>query len=438
MIKEKLRMALNDAVEHYNAGLTADEAIIKSAQDHKLTIDQTDRVIESFNTAKAINYYEKNAGDRTGGFDLASKKAVTLKLFGKSSQKQNNTATKSANALEDAFYASMPDRSNNKKNIFTLKRASALDKLAEEVQEKWAHTYSDNTLHGMASDTLSVIRSAKEDLTNAINTLDNYIWDTTEKIAADLSHGAYEIPEDRANLFKVACPYEKIIDEVSKRSPLLKKASGGRYRKDFVVDTTPIDNLLKEAENIATAETAQKEYKQKLAEFTAKEEKLRKALFKDPYIKKVAGSTSEDPSYLKLLHKPAVASQKTASFGAGAITGFLSSPALDTVSGSSAWSDVAEERLRDDMRGAMLADLLSSDPILQDADPRHVASIYKSLVATSPRVSLNKEVVRSVLRSAVNSIALSPNDSKVLTDLDKGVQTAYMEPKKDTGLSSLL
>ena len=100
---------------------------------------------------------------------------------------------------------------------------------------------------------------------------------------------------------------------------------------------------------------------------------------------------------------------------------------IDTLSNITSVKSRKEENeaLRDEQRGAILADLLSSDPILQDADPRQVAAVYKSSVSSSPRVSLNKEVVRSVLRGAVNSIAFSPNDMKVLTDVDKGINQAY-------------
>lgn len=76
MVKEKLRKALETAVGYYNDGMSANDAVVKSASEHDLTIDQADRVVESFNTAKTINYYDKNASDRTGGFDLASKKML--------------------------------------------------------------------------------------------------------------------------------------------------------------------------------------------------------------------------------------------------------------------------------------------------------------------------------------------------------------------------
>jgi hypothetical protein len=124
------------------------------------------------------------------------------------------------------------------------------------------------------------------------------------------------------------------------------------------------------------------------------------------------------PGPESFLHAPKVVKQAS-----GGISSSLDS-VLEAVPDKDSYKQI-NEQVRDDARGAILADLLSADPILQDADPRQVASIYKSLIATSPRVSLNKEIVRSVLRSAVNSVAISPADSKILTDVDKGVQTAF-------------
>ena len=413
MVKEKLRKALEDAVVYYNNGMSASDAVVKSASEHDLTVDQADRVVESFNTAKTINFFDKNASDRTGGFDLASKKDVTLALFGKRpvEKKASSHRTVRPDVLSSSFYATAPDRTSNKKSVFAEKRAMFLDACAKVAEDKWSHGYSDRTLHDMASDSYSLIKSAEADAASAIGTIDSYLWTATVKIANDLARGAYDTPADRADLFKVACPHKMVIDEVSKFSPLLKKATGGKYARMQVVDTASVDDLLKEADDIMEAIAARKMYRQKLAEFKAKAETLRSAMLKDPSISGIVNHKEA----ADLIHAPA--REKKAG-------------SLDTDSMLDALTDTTSrkkenERLRDDARGALLADLLSADPILQDADPRQVSSIYKSLIATSPRVSLNKEVVRSVLRSAVNSIAMSPADSKVLTDVDKGVQVAF-------------
>ena len=424
MVKEKLKKSLEDAVGYYNGGMSADDAIVKAASDNDLTADQTDRVVESFNTAKTINYFDKNAGDRTGKFDLANKKNVTLALYGKSQPEKKASYSTSPAPLSSAFYSGTPDKSLNRKNIFAEKRAALLDAIATTAEEKWSHRYSDRTLHDMASDAYSVIKSAEADISDALGTLDSYLWTATEKIASGISKGAYDTPKDKADLFKVACPHKLVIDEVSKFCPLLKSATGGEYSKMHVVDTSPVDDLLKEADDIMYAVEQRKMYREKLKEFHKKAETLKSAMLRDPSLSGVVPQHKPE----SFIHAPRQVQKK-----ADWTSGLSFDNVIDSIPDTESRKKV-NERIRDDTRGAILADLLSSDPILQDADPRQVASIYKSLISTSPRVSLNKEIVRSVLRSAVNSVAISPADSKILTDVDKGVQVAYgglKEPKGD-------
>ena len=70
-------------------------------------------------------------------------------------------------------------------------------------------------------------------------------------------------------------------------------------------------------------------------------------------------------------------------------------------------------------RSIILADLMSNDPIIRDADPNVVTEAFKTMVMSAPRVSLDKAQVRAFLRSSVNSVAISPADAKVIGDVDK-------------------
>lgn len=442
MVKDKIKKALEDAVGYYNGGLSANEAVVKSASEHDLTIDQTDRVVEGFNTAKTINYFDKNASDRTGKFDLASKREVTLSLFGSDAREKKASASVRASdpdPMSSAFYASEPDRSLNRKSVFAEKRASALDMLAKVAEEKWRHGYSNKTLQDMASDAYSVVKSAEKDIDGAIGTIDDYLYTATEKIASSITRSPYGTPKDKADLFKAACPHEIVIREVSKFCPLLKNATGGRYLRDAVLDTAPVDDILKEAEDIVEAVRMRAEYRKKKSAFHDKAERIKSAVLRDPSlsgivasVKSVKEASSNDEELVHFPSREKLAELNKASSGgnADAVAGVLTK----VMKPGSLKSE--NEQLRDVSRGAILADLLSSDPILQTADPRQVAAVYKSIIASSPRVSLNKEVVRSVLRGAVNSIAVSPADMKVLTDVEKNVTNAYREMSGDKGGSN--
>ena len=62
-----------------------------------------------------------------------------------------------------------------------------------------------------------------------------------------------------------------------------------------------------------------------------------------------------------------------------------------------------------------------SDPIISEADPADVTRAYQTIVSIAPQVSMHKEIVRSMLRQAVNSVALSPYDAKAYVDLNNAL-----------------
>jgi hypothetical protein len=431
MVKEKLRKALEDAVKNYNEGMSADAAIVAAAKEHDLTIDQVDRVVESFNTAKAINYYEKTTGDRTGGFDLADKKGVTLALFGKENstakpkeekvtEKSEKKEEKTAEAVySDAFYTTAPDTSLNRKSLFKEKRASYLDRLAKQAEERRAHGYSDATLADMASDAYSTIKSAEADAMSAVGTIDSYLNDAIIKIAEGITRVGYGFQNDRADMFKAACPHKRVINAVSKACPILKAASGGKYAKMAVVDTTPVDGLLAEADEMNKAMDKRAEFIEKAEMFRKRAELVKSAMLKDPSMRGVVKQASAARNATEnFIHRPKtpytkpIEKKAQASFADGLLA---LQPNTRAIVSKGAKTIANHER------SALLADLMSSDPIIQEADPRQVSAVYKSIIMSSPKLSLNKEVVRSVLRQAVNSIALSPADSQTLAKIEESM-----------------
>ena len=76
-------------------------------------------------------------------------------------------------------------------------------------------------------------------------------------------------------------------------------------------------------------------------------------------------------------------------------------------------------------RQLILQDLLVKDKILSQEDPNAVAAAFRSINQISPDTTLNKEVLRSMLRGTVQSVALSPYDAKTLADIDKSRHQAY-------------
>ena len=80
------------------------------------------------------------------------------------------------------------------------------------------------------------------------------------------------------------------------------------------------------------------------------------------------------------------------------------------------------ERLKNQQREVILHDLMMNDPYLAEADPQRIASTYQAMWQIAPEASLNKEVVRSVLRQGVHTPAVTPYDAAGWADLEKTIR----------------
>jgi hypothetical protein len=91
----------------------------------------------------------------------------------------------------------------------------------------------------------------------------------------------------------------------------------------------------------------------------------------------------------------------------------LSNKSRAQLSNESAGNDVEDEQrltgtLRNMQRKLIIEDLVVNDPVLSNGDPQVVITAYQTLVNVAPEVSLNKEIVRSMLRTSINTAALIP------------------------------
>lgn len=69
-------------------------------------------------------------------------------------------------------------------------------------------------------------------------------------------------------------------------------------------------------------------------------------------------------------------------------------------------------------RELLLEELLITDPILSDADEQRVIDAYETLTQVSPEVSGNKELTRSMLRQMIHADGMTPFDASQLADYD--------------------
>ena len=465
MIKEKLMMALKTAASEYNSGLGADAAVAKAAKDADFNEKQAERLTEMFNTLVVLNK-EKDASDPTGTCELASKEKVAMLLV----KDCGTQKVASAPATDYSFYASTP----RKTNLTIEARATGVGAVVkaasaphEEIPEPLK--VSQRSLYKVIEGQIATIKSAAAAADDVVRNLKIEIEQNAVKIAKAIE--AYDAPPQFADLFKAACAGKKAVELVAEYSTKVAESDGGTYARLQVFDAEPIEHLLKIAEAIESDSAAIAEYERKRDHYLAKaaeaEQEMRDAvglgkeasvgasladLFRgvQKTVKAADTAPAEELSdsalcvkIAELIRETGVSADEVArlaeDFDKEAAAHKEAAPKMTWMVQPPSVSDAHEalvklpgvdnerKRIMNVRRSILLADLMANDPIIRDADPNMVTDAYKTMVMTSPRVSLDKAQVRAFLRASVNSVAISPNDAKVIADVDKGISLSNVD-----------
>lgn len=467
MIKEKLMRALKSAAADYNDGMGANAAVAKAAEAHDFNEQQTDRLVEMFNTAAALN---KQAGaDPTGSCELASKDEVAKLLLEKCSGHTEKAAS-AGRGNEDPFaydfYAGTPSKTNPTIEARASGRNSAVKQASSEDVVQEGLDLSQRSLYKIINEKIAMLKSAAEAADDVVRGLRIEVEQGAVKIAKEIED---QFADQRmADMFKAACSSENAVKAVSEYSTKVAESDGGEYARKNVFDSSLVDDLLKVAEEIEKNLSSIPEYEKKRDEYATKaaeaDETLRgilglakvekKASIADFFdagavkpVKKAEpqtanGESGDDGSIsvkiAELVRKSGVSGEEVEKLAqdlekdAAGITPTMTIPIPSVARGLETMSkgdgiDNEKSIILNVRRAIILADLMSNDPIIRDADPNQVTETYKAMVMSSPRVSLDKAQVRSFLRSAVNSVAVSPADMKVISDVDRGVAMSNVE-----------
>lgn len=455
--KEQLRdEILPRTVEYYNGGDNINSAIVKAASDFKLNVDQTDRLVETMNTARVIAHYEKNAEDRTSNCDIADKDTVRRMLFEDKTEKK---ASFGEPVYDYGFYGSAEHN---------YRVESTMEKAAEEVPKpKATEGYSKKQIVERVVKYASELENRRRFAEERVGMAQSLVASKLSKVARALSSG-YE-PEERYALFKAACTKcPTAVKEIEKLVPahIVKGASAfaRKFNRMNVIDDTPVRQMKQAAvqleKDIAnTAELA------KVAEYVAKRETEVKKLVSDyaAIEKRAQGAPTGDPDEEERERERRNRSRDNRNNGNGNgdgnnrrrdpwlapavkntvkgvknvhdrvvptvpgekgiyeyLTGSLISPdTIDKALFPEQKKDTSiREMVNNIRRSAILSELKNDDPILSEADPKSLSTAYELLSNAAPEASLNKEIVRAILRQSVNSVAVSPFDAKQWADLD--------------------
>ena len=465
MIKEKLMEALKVAAADYNGGMGADAAVAKAAEAADFNEHQTDRLVEMFNTLAAINQ-EKDASDPTGACELASKGAVA-KILLDGSMRKAASAPSTGDPFRYSFYSGDPLRTNRSIEARESGMASMTKAASAECQVKPELDVSQRSLYKVICEKIDLLKSASDAADEAARVIKLEMERSAVKVAKAIESPF--APAEVADMFKAACKSEKAVGLIGEYSTKVAESTGGKYSGMEVFDASPVEDLLKTAAEIETYIGQIPEYEKKRDLYMSKaseaEETMKEILglakkaqkesiadfFNPASVVKKAGEDGSEPSdgsgngkpslsvkIAELIRKSGIKSEEVEKLAQELEKDAVAAPRImtmlplnsgDALSAFKGKDSVSDEalRLQNVERGLLLSDAIANDPILRDADPRMISQIYKSIVKSAPRISLDPALVVSVLRTAANSVALSPADAKVLTDVDKGIALSNIE-----------
>lgn len=468
MIKEKLMSALKTAAAEYNGGMCANAAVAKAAEAADFNAEQTDRLVEMFNTTAAINQF-KTASDRSAPCELADKAAVAKILLGDGSQKKASASVRTA---DYSFYCGDPRRTNPSIEARSLGRGRIMKSASAADEPVPAELdVSQNSLYKVIMGKIDIVKAAAEAADEAARILRAEADASTMKIAHEIED--YGADPDLADMFRHACSSETALKRVSEYSTKVAESDGGRFARMHVFDSSMVDPLLKEAELVDELISKAEECEAKRDRFMAKASEARKEMMEAVGIVKCSEKAGGLADMLRIQAKSAAAAApeedqpRRPEDAVGADVGMCVKIAkMIRDSGTNAESvlklaedlekesamnfgmalpfpgvseahnalakghgiDAEEQRILNARRAILLAKLMSEDEIIRDADPKTIVEAYKTMVMTAPRVSLDASQVRSFLRAAAGVEAISPNDAKVIADVDRGTMIANSDP----------
>lgn len=460
--REQLMSALNTAVEHFNGGMPDTDAVIKAASDADFNKDQTQRLVETFNTAKSI-YFFKSADDRRGSFPLVDPAVVIDSLFAP------EATTKAAAAqipgddfeLRDYSFYDRPEPYYDGRFDLDKSGAQAFD--WEEVKQSAA----DKTLDGLHFSLTKHARTSRqlaERCRSTADMLEHKYNEALEKVAAYIKKDWAE-PDRMADVEHYLWSKfgsqmsEPIVNDLMKWLPgeyQEKRATADQERLPSSFATrcpevsAHIDEVSSVRFNSCAMEAMAQEFAKEADEMLAEWDKISGIIPpEDP------ADDMFDPQFLKGAQAPGDSAPKSPKPGKGGKgDGFLG-PALEStfknLGGSVAEgatrpiTDAAkaiagegaeeEQKLTDKMRNLkrqfILEDFVANDQVLSGEDPALVAQAYQTLVNLAPDVSLEKEVARSVVRASVNAVSMSPFDAKAIAELENELRRQLNVGRKE-------
>jgi hypothetical protein len=449
MFKDQLMDALHEAVSHFNSGLDDNASVVKAASDFDFNKDQTLRLMETYNTAKTIDFFKK-AEDRSQSFSTAEAEKVLPAIFSDDA------------VLKAAAPAEYPDYDfYEESDGYSCKKASGID-LPDEPTE-----FHDDSMESLSHRAMSQINELKktaqyfDDQKNLMGELyDRFL----QKIATTLKPGyleEHEFPKAEVALhilFKEAGDH--IAEELTAYIPkdvrratdieksakicsydmenptvtaLLKKAHEARghwsqfaaLSTQYAKEAADYEEGFLKASSLETEETAA--YREIGEIFTpgflgglkSSAESKTEETYSSPFASMAGSAANTIEGGLNVADKVIGPAADKAMKSVGL-------PKVDVAAALKAPRERESKKIGNKMknlqRQLILEELITTDPVLKGEEPESVSRAYQTLIQVAPEISLNREVARSILRQSVQSVAVSPFDAKSWADLESEIR----------------
>ena len=447
-----VKIALNEVISTINGGVSPTSALKKVASDLDLNPNYVHRVGEALNVALHYNHFKK-ASDRSAQFEIADIPETIKSIFSgvekTSHQKRSENFSNEASADSVFNYNRILSNPKYKKAYLEISQAGE------------THTSFPLSLRGAFEKSANLLkdleRSVDETQTTKVGAeiaLNSQFSGLADHFKKDASYRtSFEEFESQAfsKHGKLAVPYLDLLHGASKTAEA-RGVHDPEYK--FFNDSRELamfDTLLKSAQTLVTAQTAEKiaeeqlqfekSYYAEIGKLVANNGSLSKGASEDsaPEIrkKKIKSEKSAEEGDPVLLRIEKNAALKKSASGIGNMTtlfalgNLLSQSQTPQAFGKDLGERFAHSRgndapkhnlpLENMERQLLVQELMMTDPILSKVSPGKVAKAYEQILRLSPQVSKEKEVVRAMLRQAVATQAVAPHDADQWTKLDTDI-----------------
>ena len=249
LFKDRLMGALHTAVQNFNQDNDPNGAVVKAARDNDFNTDQTQRLVEMFNTARTLYHY-KRAGDRTQEFALADMSSVLSELF----TDEKKGETKAAEIYSYSDY-DRPERSRHEQTF------------AEKAASVPAPQDNGLTLDQVAAQAMRSLRDMRQTAKTASDEAriaGSAAAQVLTKLARSFSTGIKEDNEDRwarlVTAFGKCAEWGPVVDQLAAFTPAKDQAPAStmaKYAAYHVIDDRDLGtemDLMKEARDWMEAE----------------------------------------------------------------------------------------------------------------------------------------------------------------------------------------